>query len=334
LLPSRSPEMVLTVDTYSRLNAGTAFICNSHSSSDLYVDFTLGNSGNSDKWYCLGGTPDRLTPDTGDIYDNEMGPAVLRPDGTVFQAGANQSGATAVLDNSVYPIQNDKWVRGPWFPMDENGNQVRMLDAPAVLLPNGNVLMMTAPNENTTPATFLELTPAPSNVLVEVAAVPYAPDLGSAHGSFLVLPTGQIWFTPNREGSQDGIEIYTPNNTTYDSAWAPVLYPLGPIFTGLPNTAYGQRFSGMSQASAFGDEFQNATNYPLVRFTDDNTNNVYYCRTSGFSEAVQTGTLDVSTKFDCSTLPPANSTGTLQVIANGIPSNAQSVHVYCTGSAC
>jgi hypothetical protein len=36
---------------------------------------------------------------------------------------------------------------------------------------------------------------------------------------------------------------------------------------------------GLSQAAAFGDEYQTATNYPLVRITNPATGHVFYAKT-------------------------------------------------------
>ena len=83
---------------------------------------------------------------------------------------------------------------------------------------------------------------------------------------------------------------------------------------------FGRQFNGLSQANAFGDEFQVATNFPLVRITNNATGDVRYARTYNFSTmAVATGSAIVSTWFD---VPTDLETGdsTLEVVANGIPS--------------
>ncbi len=74
------------------------------------------------------------------------------------------------------------------------------------------------------------------------------------------------------------------------------------------------------QANAFGDEFQVATNYPLVRITNSSTGHVTYATTHDFSSmGVATGARIVSTRFDVpKTIEKGNST--LEVVANGIPS--------------
>jgi hypothetical protein len=83
----------------------------------------------------------------------------------------------------------------------------------------------------------------------------------------------------------------------------------------------------LSQANAYGDDFQDATNYPLVSITNNATGHVFYCKTHGHSTmAVATGSSVVSTKFD---VPATTETGAskLVVIANGIPSASVTVTV-------
>jgi hypothetical protein len=333
LLPSpqgTSLTLGLVVDTYHGFGYyGTAPtpICTGSSlagngasgwqSSELYVKGNYFGAFPGD-WYCLGDTVEPLW------QGNEMGPAVLRSDGTVFQGGADQY--TAILGADF------KWKAGPGYPIDSSGNQLTMSDAPGALLRNGNVLISTSPGRDTTnPSVFFELTPDPSNVLVQVPAVSYASTMGgSGYVQFLELPTGQIWATSNRSGY--GIEIYTPNNPNYNNAWAPALSAtcfLCRVHTTKPNKWFGQRFNGMSQGASYGDEFQSASNYPLVRITDHVNGRVYYCRTYNFSSmGVATGNLSVSTDFDCSKAKvPLGTIGTLEVVANGIPSNRQLVFV-------
>jgi hypothetical protein len=83
----------------------------------------------------------------------------------------------------------------------------------------------------------------------------------------------------------------------------------------------------LSQAASFGDEDETATNYPLVRITNQATHHVFYAKTHDHSTmAVATGSAIVSTNFD---VPPGVETGasSLVVVANGIPSKAVSVTV-------
>ena len=76
----------------------------------------------------------------------------------------------------------------------------------------------------------------------------------------------------------------------------------------------------------YGDEGQNATNYPLVRITNLRTNHVFYSRTHDHSSMAVASDDVVSTHFDV----PANQESgpsKLEVVANGIASEALMVLV-------
>jgi hypothetical protein len=90
---------------------------------------------------------------------------------------------------------------------------------------------------------------------------------------------------------------------------------------------FGRQFNGLSQANAFGDEFQGATNFPLVRIINNATGDVSYAYTYTFSTmAVATGSAIVSTWFD---VPTDLETGDrkLEVVASGIPSLPMNITV-------
>ena len=89
----------------------------------------------------------------------------------------------------------------------------------------------------------------------------------------------------------------------------------------------GTQLNGLTQASSFGDETQNATNYPLVRITNRASGHVFYARTHDHSSmGVATGSTTVSTSFDVpAAIEPGGSQ--LQVVANGIASAAVDVTV-------
>jgi hypothetical protein len=78
---------------------------------------------------------------------------------------------------------------------------------------------------------------------------------------------------------------------------------------------------------SFGDEYENATNYPLVRITNANSGHVFYARTHDHSSmGVATGSTIVSTFFD---VPKTMDKGasSLEVVANGIASMPISITV-------
>jgi hypothetical protein len=227
----------------------------------------------------------------------EIGPAILRPDGTVFATGSysnnNGPGNTAIYDSLT-----GVWTAGPVFPNDDNAG-----DSFAVLLTNGNVLVE---GDSGTSYIFNGTT---------LKAGAYTP------GSLMILPNGQVLVGGGTT------EVYTSVGT-YQTSWQPAISSYPSTLT--PGSTYpisGTQFNGLSQAGSFGDEFQYATNYPLVRITNNSTHHVFYARTHDHSTmGVATGSATVSTNFD---VPATIETGasTLVVVANGIPSAAVDVTI-------
>jgi len=81
----------------------------------------------------------------------------------------------------------------------------------------------------------------------------------------------------------------------------------------------GRRFNGMTQSASYsGGSQQSATNYPLVRITNDSSGHVVYCRTHDHSGMAVASEREVSTFFD---IPSTIETGPckLEVVTNGIP---------------
>lgn len=237
----------------------------------------------------------------------EVGPAVLRPDGTVFATGSNFCGAG---HTAIYDTHSGKWSAGPDFL-----GVYDSADGPAALEPNGNVLVMTSPLAFYPPApTFYEW----DGVSLTVIPPPVsAAGDASFVGHFLVLPTGQILYTD----FSTTVEVFNPAGS-YNPAWAPTITSAPNTVTrGKTYTVFGTQFNGLSQGAAYGDDFQNATNFPLVRIENQATGHVFYARTHNHSTmAIATGSKKVSTQFD---VPAGAETGpsTLYVVANGIPSS-------------
>ncbi len=231
----------------------------------------------------------------------EIGPAVLRPDGTVFATGAVHLGANTghtAIYTPTSPDQPGTWVAGPDFP---NGDDAG--DNFAALLTSGNVLVE-----------------GNSGRFYEFNGSTFVPTL-TGGGPLLVLPTGQVLI--------GGGSLYNSTGS-YQQFWAPMLFPLAvpAIKRGSTYNAVGSNFNGMSQAEGFGDEFVTATNYPLIRLTNMASGHVFYTRTHDHNSmgVHQLGSL-ASTRFDV----PVNAetgTSTMEVVTNGIPSNKISVLVY------
>jgi hypothetical protein len=241
----------------------------------------------------------------------EVGPAVLRPDGTVFYTGANSCGSA---NTAIYNTDNRSWTPGPQFPDD-----FEIADGPAALEPNGNVLMMASRSKAPTRSQFFEWN---GRSLTAVANTPNAPSDVAFFGNMLVLPTGQILLTD----FSDDIELYNSQPLPRQD-WAPVIVHAPRLVSpGGSYTISGHRLNGMSQGAAYGDDVQAATNYPLVRITNIDTGHVFYSRTHDHSSMAVASNDMVSTHFD---VPASQEAGpsTLEVVANGIASRPVSVLV-------
>jgi len=235
----------------------------------------------------------------------EVGPAVLRPDGTVLATGANACGTG---HTAIYNSITKTWTSGPNFASNQD-----IADGPATLLPDGNVLVNTSPGIFGTGDKFFEwdgaafhTVPGPPNASIDSSYI----------GNMVVLPTGQILFT---DFSQD-VEVYTPSGSPCTGCEPAITSVASTLTHGSTNNVIsGTQFGGMSQGAAYGDDNQSASNYPLVRITDSK-GHVVYCKTHGFTYmGVQTGSKSISAEFD---IPPGIGVGagSLVVVTNGIPS--------------
>ncbi|MGC2111047.1 MAG: hypothetical protein WA655_16120 [Candidatus Korobacteraceae bacterium] len=231
----------------------------------------------------------------------EIGPSILRPDRTVFYTGATHLGAnkghTAVYHPGSSPTDPGTWTAGPDFQTGDDAG-----DNFAALLPNGKVLVQ-----------------GNSGRLYEFDGTNFTPTLRGNGDSLMVLPTGQILL--------GGSAVYNPTGNGLQ-IWAPVIsFCPTSVTRGQSYVILGRQFNGLSQAASFGDEYQTATNYPLVRITNNATGHVFYAKTHGHSTmGVNTGSIPSSTHMD---IPAGMETGpgTLVVVANGIASNVINITV-------
>ncbi len=230
----------------------------------------------------------------------EIGPSILRPDGTVFYTGSYSSGY-GPGHTAIYNSMSGTWTKGPDFPGGDNAG-----DNFAVLEPSGNVLVF-----------------GDSGAAYEWNGTTLSQLNGvSEQGPPLLLPTGQIMIL-----GYSSVVLYTPTGSP-KASWAPTIatYPSS-VTPGSTYKITGTQFNGLGQAMSFGDEYQNATNYPLVRITNTASKKVYYARTHDHSTmGVATGSTTVSTNFD---VPSTIGSGasTLVVVANGIASKSVNVTV-------
>jgi hypothetical protein len=298
-------------------------------------------------WSSLGSTVVELDDLNTSTNSHELGPQVLRPDGTVLAIGA--TGHNAVFDSAT-----GTWAAAPDFPTVAAG-QLDSADGPAALLPNGNVVVTTSPGIYQIGAEFFEWDGTQFNA---VGGPTSAASTSSYQYSMVVLPTGEVLLT----SQSTDVEIYEPTPATNTAAIepaittvpllenkqglpravvaqldtleqtsanqniSPYLLPLMDIYTGRTYTVTGARFNGISQGAAYGDDAQSSTAFPLVRFTNQATGDVQYARTHDGTNFGVSLTNTSSTHVDI----PATIEGglsTMQVVANGIASPGLLVNV-------
>jgi hypothetical protein len=244
----------------------------------------------------------------------EIGPGITMMDGRVIWFGA--SGHTCIYTPG--PVgQNGNWTQGPDLPTMADGTQLVCTDTSAILEPNGKVFVVTWWGTMGI-VVFLEYDPGRNQFTVADGA-PSTTNREAA--KMLLLPNGHglVW-------------VADPTNALYDltfdsgaqASWAPKI-------TSFPSTAErshtvtltGTQLCGLSECQHFGDDNQQAENYPMVRFIDG-SGGVTYARAHDVSTRSiapeQSGSVLVE-------VPDSLALGTYSVeaVAMGLPSNRVTV---------
>ena len=283
--------------------------CENGTNSELYNPTTQ-------KWTSAGSTIVALPNSGGLGIVPEMGPLMQRPDGSVVAFGAT-------THNSIYSPSTGTWTKGPDYP-----NKDDMADAPASILPDGNVLVYTSPGVFSGTGTFYEFT-FPGNTFVAAPATASSAKLQSWEARQLLLPTGQVMWLPasGTTPTEHDVELYSSPGTI-NVAWKPAITSVpATLIRGNSYVISGTQFNGLSAANAYGDDAQMATNYPLVRIRNLATNHIFYARTHDHSTmGIATGSTTVSTTFDVPATAEAGASA-IFVVANGIPSQGKKVTI-------
>ncbi|HEV2099421.1 MAG TPA: hypothetical protein VGR45_10915 [Stellaceae bacterium] len=273
-----------------------------------------------DVWVSAGQTPHLLV----DIFMREIGPAILLTDGRVFAVGG--STFTGIYRPPQHIKDPGSWIAGPNL-LDNFNNPLTAMDAPAVLMPNGKVLCCAGIRHAegaefwSGPTEFFEFDPV-TDTLNQTPTQPAIAGGDTWTARLMLLPNGQVMYT----AQQNDIWIYTPDDGPRHE-WRPRItdHPRR-VDRGEGYEIAGHRFTGLSQAVSYGDDYTAATNYPLVRLVQGGT--VTYCRTHRFSTfAVATGDREERCRFD---VPAGAPTGDsrLEVVANGIASDPVHIRVF------
>ena len=282
--------------------------------SILFIDV---NSTNSERyipslnqWVVDAQLPNQLY----DPFGSECGGGLLLPDGRAFFLGGTNQTAYYTPSGTTSP---GTWVAGPNIP-----NSRGVPDGAAAMMADGKILCAVshAPYSSShifdAPIWFYEFDYL-TNSFNPVLAHNGLDTLSEPcyYTNMLLLPDGNVLYS-DIEALQ--YYVYTPagnplaaGKPSIDSIWGD---------TNCIYTATGINFNGISEGAVYGDDWQMATNYPLVRLT--NGSNVYYARTFNWNRTdVQTGALPDTTQFSLpSNLPFANYQ--LQVVVNGIASDS------------
>jgi len=268
------------------------------------------------QWSAGGNTPASLE------Y-SEIGPALSLPNGNVLATGA--TGQNAIFDSKA-----NTWGKVPSFPALQNGLQLVAQDNEAAILPNGNVLTVTAgfPHdtqnvESMAPSRWVEYDWASNNWIWLPNDLFQAPSSEEPNGIFMLpLPTGQVMISNNGQ-----MELFNGPGSP-DQNWLPVVSSLSST-TLTPNTSYtvtGTQLSGLTQGQQWGDEWEAATNYPLVQVTNKATHHVFYGTATDISTtSIKPGTPStVNFTLDSKV---ENGDSSLKVIASGFASTPVDVTV-------
>jgi hypothetical protein len=260
-----------------------------------------------------------------DTYGEEAGAAFMLPNGKAIFFGATQHNAIYTPSGNT---TNGTWVAAPDFPTI-GSTPVGMVDAAAAMMVNGHIICAVSPigtghnDEFRTPTYFVEYDYVANAFTQVTATIPgFGADsiagLCSFQTIFLDLPDGNVLFSFNQTNLSQLYWVYTPGSAAI-AAGKPTINSIIP--GGCPSYKLtGKLFNGITEGAAYGDDWQMASNYPIVRLS--NGTNVYYAKTALWNRigAVQTDSLEDTVTFT----PPSNlpaGTYSLVVVANGNASN-------------
>jgi hypothetical protein len=263
------------------------------------------------QWVFAGNVPVGLATNAGNgSFSPELGPAIQLPNGQVFWVGATDH--TALYTPPTTPTGTGTWAAGPDIP-----GGLGAFDAPIAVEPNGNVLF----NAQVLDGTFIqaphyfEYAPGTNTITSVKGPEDGVPGYLSFLNRLLVLPDGDLL-----EADSTSPFVYREDpGTAPQASWAPTISTITANYID-QFTINGTQLNGLTEGSGYGDDAENATNFPLVRFSGGPTGDVYGRTFNWSSTAVATGSAVVSTDFS----PPANLASDvvyqIRVVADGIAS--------------
>jgi hypothetical protein len=255
-----------------------------------------------------------------DFTTGEMGAGFLLPNGKlIFMSDSTYT----VIYTPSGDTSKGIWTQGPAMPI-ASGVPLGTCDAPAAMMPNGNILCAFGPARTYNPPIYFYEFNYLTNTFTQVLAPNGIDTLSySVYASnMLDLPDGTVLYS--LLGSNTYAQ-YTPSGSPLASG-KPVI---NNIISNCPNFKItGKMFNGITEGAAYGDDGQMASNYPIVRLTKGT--HVYYAKTTNWNRvgAVMTDSLEDTASFLIPPMPAG--TYQVQVIANGNPSSPYNLTIGCS----
>lgn len=244
--------------------------------------------------------------------DSEIGPGITLMDGRVIWFGA--TGHTCIYTPGAAGTEG-QWQQAPDMPLAPNGDQLIASDVPAILEPNGAVLL--AASGANTSTTFLEFDP-----VIGWSSVNGAPTSSDQEPTrMLLLPSGRGLVSMS---TSEWYEVeFSPGG---DPSWAPSItsFP-ATVVSNETVTLAGTQLCGLSECSTYGDDNQQAETYPTVRFIDSNDEITYVRAHDVSTRSIAPGEFGTVLVDIPACLEPGPYS--VQLIATGIPSNSVDVTV-------
>jgi hypothetical protein len=290
-------------ETWVRLADGSIL------SYDIFSSISSGVPGQAQRyipslnqWVDAGSVPVALSSSA---VGDELGPALLLPDGRVFQIGGNNNTA-------LYNPATNTWAAGPAIP-----NGAAADDAPGAILPDGQVLFTADTPLFNAPTQVYDFDPT-TNTISAVTTPPSTSLTSNLAGSpsfvtrMLMLPNGQMLFSDDSNQLWVYSEAQGPQNS-----WRPTIGQV--THNGGTFTLTGTQLTGISEGASYGDDNEMASNYPIVQLVSSSGTD-YFARTTNWTPSVAAGNTVQTTNF---TEPAGVTPGAylLSVSAAGIASN-------------
>src|SRR5665213_514734 len=247
------------------------------------------------------------------LYDglSETGPGFLLPDGRTFYLGGSGQTAYYTPSGNTSP---GSWTAGPVVP-----NGLGASDAGGSQMVDGKILCCFNAQGTFKSPTYYFIFDYLTNTFNPITAPNGAASANEPcyYSGMLNLPDGTTMYA---DQGQQQYYIY--------SSVGPPLPEAKPTIGQIYQTTCdsfsitGTLFNGINEGAGYGDDWQMATNYPIIRLKSTTTGNVYYAKTFNWNLTdVATGNYPDTTQFTIPTNLPL-STYWLWVTANGVASDS------------